>query len=231
MTTTTADTAADRTARPGTGGPPLWLPALASLVLTVAGAALYAGPRPGAAPGTALALHQAGGLGAAVSTLLLFSSAAPLAVLAAAFHQRLQVLGVRVAGPTIGLAGGLLAAAAMAASGLVGATALAVAPAGDAGVAAALAQLSFLAGGPGFAVPFALLLAGVAVPCLVLGLLPRWVAVAGLVLAGLGVVAVLVLVLPALAPVLPVVRFGGLLWLIGVGVVLPRRRAAARRTG
>lgn len=225
MTTTASDPTAGTAERRSTGGPPLWLPALVYGGLTVVGAALYAGPRPGAAPEAALAAQQTGGAAGAVSTVLLFASAAPLAVWTAAVFQRLQVLGVRVAGPVIALAGGLLAAGAMLASGAIGAAALAVAPAGDAGVAAALAQLSFTAGAAGFATPFALLVAGVAVPGMVMGLLPRWLGVAGLVIAVLGVVAVLTLVVPALAPVLPVVRFGGLLWMLAVGVTLPRRRA------
>ncbi|WP_133824220.1 DUF4386 domain-containing protein [Actinomycetospora succinea] len=224
MATTAADTSAATTDRRGTGGPPLWIPALAYGVLTVVGAALYAGPRPRAAPETALALQQASGVGGAIATVLLFASAAPLAVWTAAVYQRLHVLGARVAGPVIALAGGLLAAGAMLASGAVGATAIAVAPAGDAGVAGALAQLGFAAGAAGFATPFALLVAGVAVPGMVLGLLPRWLGVVGLVIAVLGVVAALTLVVPAVSPVLPVVRFGGLLWMLAVSVVLPKHR-------
>jgi len=222
--TITAQTDEPATARRGTGGPPLWAPAVAYGALTVAGAATFTGVRPGAPPAAVLATQQAAPVLGAISALLLFASAAPLAVWSAAVFQRLQVLGVRVAGPVIGLVGGVLAAAAVGASGLVAATAVAVAPGGDAGVAAALAQLAFLAGGPGFAVPFALLLAGVAVPALILRLVPRWLAITGIVLAGVGVLATLTVAVLAAAPALPVVRFGGLLWLVAVSVALPHRR-------
>jgi hypothetical protein len=73
-------------------------------------------------------------------------------------------------------------------------------------------------------VPFALLLAGVAVPALVLRLVPRWLAITGIVLAGVGVLATLTVAVLAAAPALPVVRFGGLLWLVAVSVALPRHR-------
>jgi len=225
--TTTAPAGGPATTRRGTGGPPLWAPAVAYAALTVAGAATYTGVRPGAPASAVLAAQQAAPVLGSVSALVLFASAAPLAVWSAAVFHRLQVLGVRVAGPVIGLVGGVLAAAAIAASGLATATAVAVAPGGDTGVAAALAQFAFLAGGPGFAVASALLLAGVAVPALILRLVPRWLAVAGIVLAGFGVLATLTVAVLAVAPVLPVVRFGGLLWLVAVSVALPRHRHRA----
>ena len=64
------------------------------------------------------------------------------------------------------------------------------------------------------------------VPVLLAGLVPRPLAVVGLVLAVLSVVALVSLVVPALGLLLPVVRFGGLIWLVWVSAVLPvsRRR-------
>jgi hypothetical protein len=95
-----------------------------------------------------------------------------------------------------------------------------------AGPVVALTGLSFAAGGPGFVVAFGLLIAGVSVPTLLGRLVPRPLAVVGLVLAGGAAVAVLSLAVPALAFLLPVVRFGGLVWLVWASAVLPvtRRR-------
>jgi hypothetical protein len=89
--------------------------------------------------------------------------------------------------------------------------------------------VSFAAGGPGFVVAFGLLIAGVSVPTLLGRIGPRPLAVAGLVLAGVAVVAVLSLVVTPLSFLLPVVRFGGLVWLVWTSAVLPvtRRRVAA----
>ncbi|WP_433781193.1 hypothetical protein ACQPX6_15945 [Actinomycetospora sp. CA-101289] len=73
----------------------------------------------------------------------------------------------------------------------------------------------------------ALLLAGVAVPALILRLVPRWLAITGIVLAAFGVLATLSVAVLAVAPALPVVRFGGLLWFLAVSVALPRHRHRA----
>ena len=73
---------------------------------------------------------------------------------------------------------------------------------------------------------FALLVLGIAVPALVLRLLPRWLGIAGLVIAAFGVVALVSLAVPVLGPALPVVRFGGLLWLVTASVLLPVRRSS-----
>lgn len=222
---TTSTTAPPSSARRSLGGPPLLLPAAAWAALTVAGAALYSGTRPTYDAATNFAVLQAHPVSGAVSATLLLASAAPLAVWTAAAHHRMQVLGVRVAGPTIGLVGGVLASAALALSGIAGWTAGEL---GDPGTAQAAVLLAFAAGGPAFAVAFALLVAGIAVPSLVLRLLPRWLGIAGLVIAAFGVVAVIGLAVPVLSPVLPVVRFGGLLWLVTASALLPVTRP--RRT-
>jgi hypothetical protein len=227
MTTEAVSTHARR------GGPPLIAPALAWAVLTVLAAVLHPGTRPAADPATTLALLRDHAGAAQLSATLLLASAVPLAVWVAAAHHRLHRLGLRVAGPTLGLAGGLLAAGMLAVSG-VGAWAAAAAAAvpGDAAAAVVgLNALSFAAGGAGFVVTFGLLIAGVSVPTLLGGLLPRPLAWAGLVLTVVAVVAVLSPVLPVLGVLLPVVRFGGLLWLLAVSVVLPvtRRRVVEAR--
>lgn len=223
---------------PGTharrGGPPLLAPALAWAVLTLLTPLLWTGARPGSDPATTLALVRDHAGTAQLAATLLLASAVPFAVWTATAQHRLHRLGLRVAGPTLGLAGGLLAAGLLALSGVAGwaaaATAVLVPGPGATGAVVALEELSFAAGGPGFVVAFGLLIAGVAVPTLLARLLPRPLAVVGLVLAGVAVVAVLGLVLAPLQFLLPVVRFGGLVWLVWVSAVLPvsRRRVDAR---
>ena len=73
-------------------------------------------------------------------------------------------------------------------------------------------------------VPFALLIAGIAVPAIIMRLVPRWLAIAGLVIAVLGMVATLTLLTPVLYPLLPIVRFGGLVWVIVTSACIPRVR-------
>jgi hypothetical protein len=84
--------------------------------------------------------------------------------------------------------------------------------------------LVFLTGGTGHVVALGLLIAGIAVPSLILGLLPRPVAWTGLAIAVVAELTTLVLIWPALAVLLPVARFTGLIWLIVAGARLPLRR-------
>jgi hypothetical protein len=219
---------------PGThtrrGGPPLLAPGLVWAALTLVTLALYTGARPGADPATTLALLRDHTTTAELAATVLLASAVPFAVWTATVHHRLHRLGLRVAGPTLGLAGGLLAATMLALSGVAGwAAAATAALVPDAtGPVVALGQVSFAAGGPGFVVAFGLLIAGVSVPTLLGRIGPRPLAVAGLVLAGVAVVAVLSLVVTPLSFLLPVVRFGGLVWLVWTSAVLPVTR---RRVG
>ena len=157
-----------------------------------------------------------------LSAALLVMSAAPLAVFAAAVAHRLWSLGARVAGPVIGLAGGLLAPSALVLSGLAAWTAATAAQWGDGAAVLTASTLSFAAGGVGFALGSALLLAGVAVPAGLMGLLPRWLAVAGVVVAVLAALAPLALLTSALYALLPIARFGGMLWFVAAAVLLPR---------
>jgi len=95
-------------------------------------------------------------------------------------------------------------------------------------VVRALDDLAFLTGGPAQVVAFGLLLAGIAVPSPIVGLLPRWVAVAGLVLAAAAKLLTLVLISPGLGLLLPRARFGGTAWLIVAGATLPFTRTPCR---
>ncbi len=205
----------------GRDGPPLWLPAAAFTVFTVAAAAAGAGlPRLNAAPAVTAA-YAAGHTGLLrVQATLLFASAVPLAIWAAAACRRLRRLGVTAPGPLIGHAGGLLAAASLATSAL--ATWTLAHAARDPAVADALRTLAFAAGAAGFVVPLGLLLAGVAVPMLLRRLAPRPLGWAGLVIAAYGLLATLTLLTPAFDPLLPIGRFGGLLWIMAASLTLRR---------
>ncbi len=61
-------------------------------------------------------------------------------------------------------------------------------------------------------------------PALILRFIPRWLAVAGLVLGAAGELSFLSLALESLQALLPIVRFGGGVWLITVAFLLPRSR-------
>ncbi len=156
----------------------------------------------------------------------------PLTVYAATASARLRQLGVTAPGATIALAGGVLAGGLLALSGLLQWTLARPVVRGNEPVVRALHDLVFLTGGAAHVVFLGLLVAGIAVPGLLLQLLSRPVALAGLVVAGLAGLVVaglaelttLTLIWPALSPLLPVARYPALVWLIAAGLLLPRRR-------
>lgn len=236
MTITAGTTPAPRSTRVAQGGPPLLAPAAAFAALTLAGLAIgVGGPRPTTPAADVLSYYAGHPTLGSLAGMLVFGSSMPLAIWAATAYRRLRRLGVTAPGSAMALAGGVLSAAALALSGLLTWTAAQTAQVAGPGVARALVTLAFGAGAAGFAVPFALLLAGLAVPALILRLLPRPLAITGLAIAAVGMVSTLMLVFPALYVLTPIVRFGGLLWLLAAAVLLPRTRARRpvrdRRTG
>jgi hypothetical protein len=129
-----------------------------------------------------------------VMAMAVFGSSVPLAVYAATASARLRQLGVTAPGATIALAGGILAAGALGLTGLVGWTLSRPEISGDTALVRALYFLVFLVGGPGHIVALGLLIAGMAAPSLVLGLLPRSLAWTGLAIAAISELTTLVLI-------------------------------------
>ncbi len=164
-----------------------------------------------------------------VIAVAVFGSSVPLAIYAATASARLRQLGVTAPGATIALAGGILAAGALALTGLLGWTLSRPEISADVPLVRALYYLAFLAGGPAHIVALGLLIAGIAVPGLIIGLLPRPLAWLGLAIAVLAELATLVLIWPVLGVILPIARVSGLLWLLAAGALLPLRRNDIRR--
>ena len=209
------------------GGPPLLAPGLAYGVLMIGSVVLSATtPQLSASAASVLAYDQTHHLALTVAGFLGFAASAPLAIWAATAYRRLRTLGVTAPGAVIGLSGGILAAMSLALTGLLGWTSGQLGGSADASapVARALADLGFATGSAGFVVPLALLVAGIAVPSLLLGFGPKPLAWIGLGVAAVGLVSTFTLLTPALDFTLPIGRFGSLLWLIAVSVTLPRNR-------
>ncbi|MCP2340330.1 hypothetical protein [Actinomadura rupiterrae] len=209
-------------------GPPLLVPVLAYVALTIAYVAVNAStPQPTASGAEVLRHDLDHAAQIKAGAFLLFASASPLAVTAAVLYRRLRTLGVTAPGGAISLVGGVLAASALALSGMFAWTGARLASDASPALARVLADLSFAAGGPGFSVTFALLIAGVSVPGLLARLLPRPLAVIGLVIAVVGALSSLTFAVYGFTYLVPVVRFGGTLWLIATAALLPRTRRPA----
>jgi hypothetical protein len=160
-----------------------------------------------------------------VSAFLQFGASVPMAIYAASASARLRNLGIRAPGATIALVGGVVAAAMLALSGLVSWVLSRPEVLGEPAVVRALQDLAFATGGTGHVVFLGLLVAGIAVPGLLAGLLPRRLAQIGLAIAVVAELSTLTLLVPGAAILLPIARFTALAWLIATGFLLPRTRA------
>ena len=214
------------------GGPPLTGLAAVSMALLLTGliaSTAMAGrsfPSPFDSGATIVAYFHGHQDAVKLLAFFQFAAAVPLAIYAATASARLRNLGIRAPGASIAFAGGTLAAAFLAISGVVSWTLAQPAVPASAPLVRALCALSFAAGGPGSVVPLGLLIAGLAVPAAVGALLPRWLAATGLILAVAAEFSSLCLLADGFAYLLPVARFGGLAWLITAGALLPKIRPA-----
>ena len=186
-------------------------------------------PRPWDSAQTMAAYFQLHPRAVLLCAFLQFGAAVPLGIFTATIVSRLQFLGVRVAGATIALYGGLAASLATTCGAILLWVLARPGIATDVQLTRALYYLDFGAQGPGYSVPLALLMAGVSVPLLFYRFVPKWIAVFGLVVAGFGVLSwISIEFLPA-SFFIPLTRFPGFLWMIAVGFAMPK--AVGRREG
>ncbi len=222
--------------RTRSGGPNPGILAAVSLGLTVCGllsSAILTGGQTFVSPfspaGQVAAYFHGHPDAVRLASLFQFGSAVPLGIFAATVYARQLRLGVRVPGPAIGFFGGVTASIFLMLSAAVGWVLSRPEITTDVTLTHALSFLAFITGGVAYVVGLGLLVAGIAVPALILRFVPRWLAWAGLVIAALAELSFLSMVIEPLQFLLPIGRFGGLLWLVAVGFLLPRSRAAANR--
>ncbi|HVZ72591.1 MAG TPA: hypothetical protein VHJ20_09470 [Polyangia bacterium] len=163
------------------------------------------------------------------SAVLQLASSIPLGIFAATLASRLRFLGAMGAGPMIALFGGA-AASIMTALAAIATGALARPEIGAASPAVVhvLHTLAEALGGPGFVVPFGLLVGGASIAGAAPGMLSRKLLVFGLVTTLLSELGAVALASSAAVPLVSMARLFGLVWMLWVGAQLPRSRAAAR---
>lgn len=158
------------------------------------------------------------------AAMLQLASSIPLGIYAATMYARQQRLGIRVPGPGSGLFGGTAAAILLAVSATITWTQSQPVVSAQPELTHALAYVSFAAGGFAHVLGLGLLVAGIAVPALILRLLPVPFAWIGLVIAALAELSFLTMVIEPLQFLIPIGRFGSLIWLVVAGFLLPKTR-------
>jgi hypothetical protein len=155
-------------------------------------------------------------------------SAIPLAIITAVATTRLRTLGIDVPGRIIAQVGGTVASALLAVSGVATLALTQDHVADSAGAIRSLAALSFAAGGPGFVMFQGLLVAGISIAGLIRDVVPAWFGWGGVAIAVISELATVSVAFDAADILLPIGRFGSLLWLVGIGFVLPATRRDLR---
>ncbi|WP_243062177.1 hypothetical protein [Humibacter sp. RRB41] len=211
-------------------GPNAGIVAVVATVLTLAGIAISAAiagsavPSPLGSTADVAAYYAHNPAAATIGGFFTFGASVPLGIYAATTYARMLRLGARVPGPAIGYYGGIAASVFLGASGLIGwvlgQSISGMSPA----LVHAFAYITYALGGIGFVGGIGLLIAGAAVPSLILRLTPRWFAWVGLVIAVISELSFFALIWPPASIGLPIGRFAGLLWLIVAGFLLPHDR-------
>jgi hypothetical protein len=163
-----------------------------------------------------------------LGAFLQFGAAVPLAIFTATASSRLRFLGIEAAGTSIALVGGALASGMSALSALAQ---WALTQPDLGGGVRTLHLLASVSGGPGFVVPFGLLVAGIAVTGGLARKLPRWVMWLGLAVAAVAELSSLTIAFAPAVYLLPFARFTGFVWMIVAGAMLPSARGSRAQRG
>jgi hypothetical protein len=212
--------------------PPHWRPSwpwwgVASWVLTLGAVALSAFlggtvPAPGTHAAVASAWFEDHRSSAAAAALMSLAAVPPLLLFISSLSGAVARRGVPSALPRLVVAAGtcasLLAAVGAALIGLLGRTDIDAEPL----TAQVLSGAAFALGGPVFAELIGLTCLGVAAALSHVPTAPRGLVVGGFAVGTAALLAVGGLVWPALLPLMPVGRFGGLGWLCAAALFLAR---------
>ncbi len=160
-----------------------------------------------------------------------FGSAIPLGLLVVNIVSRLRFLGIKAAGPSIALFGGLMATFNVATAALLEWVMAYPGMAQDTAVIRGLYYMVFAIGGVGYSVPLGIFFAGVSVSTGFAKYLPKWLIIFGLMLAVCGELSWLSMIFPRLIYLIPATRLPGFIWLIIAGFLLPRTGPSVMTTG
>jgi hypothetical protein len=217
-------------------GPPLGAPATLSVALFVA--SLFTGPllgsgslpSPFSSPAVIQHHFSTSATASQVGGFLLLISAIALAIFTAITWSRLDYLGPNAPGPAICGIGGILASLFLAISALIQWSLSRPSVIDQPTLVRALQYLMFLFGGPAHTIALGLLVFGIAITTRYLHRVPEWLPVVGMVIAVISILSTVTLLVPALAPLIPLGRFTALAWIIAMAALIPRNRAGRGAT-
>jgi hypothetical protein len=213
-------------------GPPLAVPAVAFVVTfaasVLAGPVLGTGtvPSPYADAGVIERYFAANHMATSVGALFLMMSATALVFFAAIVWSRLTFLAPNVPGPAIAAFGGLSAAALLAVAGSLEWVLSRSTVTSQPGVVRMLDDAVFVTAGPAHTGALGMAMLGLAVTTWFVRRTPPWLSMLGVVMAVVDIASMLSLLSSTLMPLLPIGRFGSMIWIVAISVLLPRTRAA-----
>jgi len=168
---------------------------------------------------------------ALLCSFFMFGAAIPLGLFTSAMVSRLRYHGISAAGVDIALFGGYATALFVMLSALLLWTAALPAISHTGTSIDLLYYTSFGTGGVGYSVPLGLLIAGIAITGGLSGLLPKWLAWSGVVIALIGELSWLNMIYPQALLLIPLTRFPGFIWLIIAGFKLPAMKRETSTAG
>jgi hypothetical protein len=179
-------------------------------------------PGPAASVNEMVAFFSQRQAGTLLCAFLQFGSAVPLGIFTMSIVARLKFLGVRAAGVDIALFGGVATAMGVIISSCFLWAMTYPGISQDPNLLQALYRVSFGLGGPGYAVCFGLLAAGVSVTAGLYKLLPKWIVILGLAVAVAGELSWFEILNVKFLPLIPLTRFPGFVWMIAAGFSLSK---------
>jgi hypothetical protein len=204
-------------------GPPLLLLTIVYIAFLLAGSyglkAAFLIPRD--SQEKALAYIARYGWSIQLGSFFELASAIPLGIFMATTISRLRFLGVRAAGESIALFGGVGAMIMLMLSSLANWSLTRPGVAQADGAVQALRSISFAGGGPGFVVPLGLFVAGVSITAGLYKLIPRWLMGLGIAVAIASELATFTLLNFTAGYFIPAGRFISIIWMIGISLTLP----------
>ncbi|HXB31132.1 MAG TPA: hypothetical protein VNW49_14990 [Puia sp.] len=159
-----------------------------------------------------------------IISFLQFGAAIPLGIFTATITSRLKFLGINAAGVNIAQFGGFASSVFLAISGLTGWVLSQPALTAAGNPIRAFQLFGFATGGVGHVTALGLLLAGISVTSGFARLIPRWLVWLGIITAVFAELSSLSLVFPNLTFFIPLGRFPGFIWMIGIGFTLTKSK-------